>query len=166
VQGYNAQIAVDADHQIIVAHDVNATQNDAPYLIGMLDQSRRNAGQQADEISADTGYCSGRNLADLKRRRIRGYIATGRQKHGTSSATGQRGTVEGSHAAEMRRRLERGGHRSRYRLRKQVVEPVFGQIKAALGFRQFLLRGVAKVRSEWALVSTAHNLRMLVAATA
>ena len=64
----------------------------------------------------------------------------------------------------MRTRLKRGGHRSRYRLRKQTVEPVFGQIKAARGFRQFLLRGLGKVRDEWRLVCIAHNLLKLARA--
>ena len=66
----------------------------------------------------------------------------------------------------MDRKLRRAGRRSRYRLRKQIVEPVFGQIKAALGFAQFLLRGLRKIRGEWRLVATAHNLRKLIAATA
>jgi hypothetical protein len=61
----------------------------------------------------------------------------------------------------MRPKLRRAGRRSRYRLRKQVVEPVFGQIKGARGFRQFLLRGLEKVKHEWALVCTAHNLTKL-----
>jgi hypothetical protein len=55
-------------------------------------------------------------------------------------------------------RLKRAGHRSRYRLRKQVVEPVFGQIKEAGGFRQLLLRGMAKVKGEWAMICTGHNI--------
>ncbi|WP_244641875.1 transposase, partial [Chelatococcus reniformis] len=66
----------------------------------------------------------------------------------------------------MAQSLKRAGRRSRYRLRKQVVEPVFGQIKQARGFRQFLLRGLAKVRGEWALICTAHNLLKLAAAAA
>jgi hypothetical protein len=66
----------------------------------------------------------------------------------------------------MRQRLGRGGFRSRYRFRKQIVEPVFGQIKQARGFRQFLLRGLTAVRHEWALVCTAHNLAKLTRALA
>ena len=62
--------------------------------------------------------------------------------------------------------MKRGGWRSAYRLRKQVVEPVFGQIKQAMGFRQFLLRGLAKVQAEWNLVCTAHNLLKLARAIA
>jgi IS5 family transposase len=64
----------------------------------------------------------------------------------------------------MRDKLKRAGWRSRYRLRKQVVEPVFGQIKQARGFRQFLLRGIEKVTAEWALICTAHNLTKLATA--
>jgi hypothetical protein len=63
----------------------------------------------------------------------------------------------------MKMRIRRGGYRSRYRLRKQTVEPVFGQIKAPRGFRQFLLRGLGKVSNEWALVCTAHNILKLAA---
>jgi hypothetical protein len=61
-------------------------------------------------------------------------------------------------------KLRRAGYRSRYRLRKQIVEPVFGQIKQARGFRQFLLRGIKKVRAEWAMICTAHNLTKLAKA--
>jgi hypothetical protein len=68
--------------------------------------------------------------------------------------------------AKMAARLKRAGRRSRYRWRKQTVEPVLGQIKHARGFRQFLLRGFAKVKAEWALVCTAHNLTKLLAARA
>jgi IS5 family transposase len=61
----------------------------------------------------------------------------------------------------MMARVRRGGHRSRYRLRKQIVEPVNGQIKEARGFRRFSMRGLRKVRGEWSLVCTAHNLLKL-----
>jgi hypothetical protein len=64
----------------------------------------------------------------------------------------------------MRHKLKKAGRHSRYRLRKQIVEPVFGQIKQARGFRQFLLRGVEKVRAEWTLICTAHNLTKLARA--
>jgi hypothetical protein len=63
-------------------------------------------------------------------------------------------------------KLKRAGRRSRYRLRKQIVEPVFGQIKHARGFRQFLLRGLDKVRAEWAMICAVHNLLKLAKATA
>ena len=64
----------------------------------------------------------------------------------------------------MREKLKRAGWRSRYRLRKQIVEPVFGQIKQARGFRQFLPRGIEKAKAEWAMICTAHNLTKLARA--
>ena len=109
-------------------------------------------------LSADAGYCSSANLRTLSRRRIKGYIATGRQKHGSKSATAKRPAKPGSLLARMTSRLRRAGHRRRYSLRKQVVEPVFGQVKEARGFRQFLLRGIEKVKAEWAMICTGHNL--------
>ena len=61
-------------------------------------------------------------------------------------------------------KLKRSGYRSRYRLRKQIVDPVFGQIRQARGFRQFLLRGLVAVKAEWALICTAHNITKLTKA--
>jgi len=164
VQGYNAQAAVDSDSQVIVAEMVIAEQNDVGALVPMLAQIKANTGRQARELSADTGYCSEANLCELSRRHVRGYVATGRVKHGEGSAKGRIGQIPGTRAHDMRLRLARAGYRSRYRLRKQVVEPVFGQIKAALGFSRFLMRGMRKVQLEWRLVCTAHNLRKLLSA--
>jgi len=160
-QGYNAQVAVDAEHQVIVAQFVVAAQNDCLYLPRLLDEIRDNTGRQAEEISADAGYCTEANLRTLGRRRIRAYVATGRQWRGERTTRFRR---LGPLAARMATRLARAGYRSRYRLRKVVVEPVFGQIKNVLGFTRFSLRGLWKVAGEWSLVSTAHNLRKLAAA--
>lgn len=124
---------------------------------------KANTGRNPDEASADAGYCSAANLRTLGRRRIEGYITTGRQRHGTTAAVGSRKHRPGI-VARMASKLKRAGHRSRYRLRKQVVEPVFGQIKQARGFRQFLLRGIQKTRAEWAMICTAHNLLKLARA--
>jgi len=164
IQGYNAQAAVDADHQIIVAQGLTHQASDASQLTPMLAHIKANTGRQARELSADAGYCSEQNLTALHRRHIRGYVATGRQRHGTASATGARKTVPGTRVHAMKVRLKRAGHRSRYRLRKQVVEPVFGQIKQARGFRQFLLRGLSQVSGEWSLVCSAHNVLKLAGA--
>jgi transposase len=161
IQGYNAQAAVDADSQIIVAQTLNNEANDKKQLVPMLDQIRKNTGHQAKEISADAGYCSEDNLKALSRRRIRGYVAIGRQKHGQLAAA-----YKGSKSPwiqRMKARLKQGGYRSRYRFRKQVVEPVFGLIKQARGFRQFLLRGHENVAAEWSLLCTAHNILKLAA---
>jgi transposase len=164
IQGYNAQAAVDAASQVIVAHDLVTSGSDAGQLLPMVDAVEAMAGARPKEVSADAGYCSEANLTGLDERDLRGYIATGRQKHGTASAAGNRAKRRGSRVAAMARRLKRGARRSRYRLRKQVVEPVFGQIKQARGFRQFLLRGLANVQAEWAILCAVHNLLKLAAA--
>jgi transposase len=164
IQGYNAQAAVDGDHQIIVAQTLSDSSSDQAQLAPLLDAIRANLGKNPDEVSADAGYCSDANLRTIQRRRIEGYIATGRQKHGTKSAATKRASTLGSLIAKMTTKLRRAGYRSRYRLRKQIVEPVFGQIKQARGFRQFLLRGIEKVRAEWALICIAHNLVKLARA--
>jgi transposase len=161
IQGYNAQAAVDAQAQIIVAHTLSNNGSDQAQFAPLLNATKANLGRNPDEVSADAGYCSAANLRTLSRRRIKGYIATGRQHHGSKSATAKRPAKPGSLLARMTTRLRRAGHRSRYRLRKQVVEPVFGQIKQARGFRQFLLRGIEKVKAEWAMICTAHNLQKL-----
>ena len=165
IQGYNAQAVVDAAHQVIVAQGLTNQASDAPQLEPMLASIKANTGRQAQELSADAGYCSEQNLTALHRRHIRGYVATGRQRHGTASATGAGTTVPGTRVHAMKVRLKRAGYRSRYRLRKQVVEPVFGQIKQARGFRQFLLRGQSQVAGEWSLVCSAHNLLKLAGAS-
>ncbi|NTV74712.1 MAG: transposase [Holophaga sp.] len=165
-QCFNAQAAVDAEAQVIVACDVVATSADCPQLLPMVDRIKANLGRKPKLCSADAGYCSGKNLEGMATRKIKAYIATGRQKHGNKAATHAKNGKEGSLIARMRERLKRGGWRSPYRLRKQVVEPVFGQIKQAMGFRQFLLRGLARVQAEWTMVCTAHNLLKLARATA
>ena len=158
VQGYNCQLAVDAESQVIVAQGVTQKQNDNDELLPMVDQIEANLGTLPKEVSADCGYCSEENLEE---RGVRGYIATGRQKHGMKSATSQERARQGPWARAMRARLKRAGFRSRYRLRKQTVEPAIGQIKEARGFRTFLVRGADKVRAEWAMICTAHNLLKL-----
>jgi transposase len=166
IQGYNAQAAVDGEAQVIVAHTLSNNGSDQTQFAPLLDGIKANLGRNPHEASADAGYCSAANLRTLSRRRIKGYIATGRQKHGAKSAATQRRTKSGSLLARMTTRLKCAGHRSRYRLRKQVVEPVFGQIKQARGFRQFLLRGIEKAKAEWAMICIAHNLRKLALAVA
>jgi len=165
-QCYNAQAVVDADSQVVVAQDVTNEPNDQEQLAPMLAQIEANNGRQAQEFSADAGYCSEENLKELKRNHVRGYVATGRQKHGTATATGRRMPEPGTELHAMWLRLKQGGYRSRYRLRKHTVEPVFGQMKSCRGFREFLFRGLEKVRGEWSLVCIAHNLLKLAGARA
>jgi len=163
-QAYNAQAVVDAASQVIVAESLTNAGNDKQQVVPLVAEIERNLGRVPTELSADSGYCSEDNLAELQRLSIRGYVATGRQQHGKSSATGRRPAAPGSRVEVMSRRLKQGGHRSRYRLRKQTVEPVFGQIKGARGFRQFHLRGLAQVAAEWRLLCTVHNLLKLAKA--
>jgi transposase len=161
IQGYNAQAAVDGEAQIIVAHGLVASPSDQDQLVKLIDAIKANLGRRPKEASADAGYCSEANLTALRKRRIAAYIATGRAKH-----PGQdKRKASGRLTKAMHLKLRRAGWRSRYRLRKQIVEPVFGQIKQARGFTQFLLRGIEKVTAEWALLCTAHNLNKLARAT-
>ena len=157
IQAYNAQIAVDAAAQVIVAHRLAGTPSDQAAVVPLVDATLAMTGAWPEEVSADAGFCSEGNLLALAERRVKGYLATGRAKHPAGGESERRGPL----VAAMREKLRRAGPRSRYRLRKQVVEPVFGQIKQARGFRQFLLRGIEKVSHEWALVCTAHNLTKL-----
>lgn len=166
IQGYNAQAAADAEHQVIVAHGLTAGGSDQTRLAPMIAAIEAAAGRLPDELSADAGYCSEDNLKALEERAIRGYLASGRQKHGTAAAVSKKAARANSRRAAMARRSKQGGRRSRYRLRKITIEPVFGQIRQARGFRQFLLRGIDKVSHEWALVCIAHNLNKLVARVA
>ena len=160
IQGYNAQAAVDAKAQIIVAHDLTQSMSDQNQLVPLMDGIKDNLACQPKEASADAGYLSEANLAALAERKISAYVAAGRAKHPGEVKR----RITGPLTKAMRDKLKRAGWRSRYRLRKQVVEPVFGQIKQARGFRQFLLRGFEKVRAEWALICTAHNLTKMARA--
>jgi transposase len=160
IQGYNAQAAVDGTAQIIVAHGLTPFMSDHDQLTPLVDGIEKNLGKKPKEASADSGYVSEENLKALDERSIKAYIATGRAKHPADAKRGPGGPL----TQAMRQKLKRAGYRSRYRLRKQIVEPVFGQIKQARGFRQFLLRGVEKVRAEWAMICIAHNLTKLAKA--
>ena len=160
IQGYNAQAAVDGEAQVIVAHNLTHSMSDQDQLVPLVEGIKANLGRKPSEASADAGYCSEANLAALAERDIRAYLATGRAKHPAEG----RANIAGPLTRAMRDKLKRAGWRTRYRLRKQIVEPVFGQIKQARGFRQFLLRGIDKVQAEWALICTAHNLTKLARA--
>ena len=160
IQGYNAQAAVDEKAQIIVAHDLTQSMSDHNQLVPLMDGIKDNLACQPKQASADAGYLSEANLAALAERKISAYVAAGRAKHPGEVKR----RITGPLTKAMRDKLKRAGWRSRYRLRKQVVEPVFGQIKQARGFRQFLLRGFEKVRAEWALICTAHNLTKMARA--
>jgi hypothetical protein len=167
IQGYNAQLAVDDTHQVIVAQEVVATGADTPRMIPMVETIEANTGELPGSLLADAGYWSERNDDYLFQQGIDAYIATGRERHDDPAAPGPRGRIPtGLGARErMKRKLRTLPGRRRYRRRKAIVEPVFGLIKQARGFRQFLRRGLEAVRQEWALICTAHNLLKLHGAT-
>ena len=166
IQGYNGQIAVDAAHQVIVAHRLVTNPADHRGLVPLLNSLHAHLGRKPREVSGDAGFATEGNLTVLKERRIKGYLAPGRARHGEAHAAGRRKLANMPQMSAMAQTLKRAGRRSRYRLRKQVVEPVFGQIKQARGFRQFLLRGLDQVRGEWAMICTVHNLLKLAQAKA
>lgn len=164
IQGYNAQAAVDHANQIIVACDVGPSSADNPQLIAMVEQIIANTGTVPNEVSADAGYSAETNLAALEALGIDAYVAAGRQRHGKPSPGAAQPLTPETRVGRMVAKLRDGGWGSPYHLRKVTVEPVFGQIKQARGFRQFLTRGLASVQAEWAMVCTAHNLCKLAAA--
>ena len=168
VQAYNAQAAVEADLQLIVGQSVTQAANDKEQLLPMVETIEEQSGQRPEEILADSGYCSEKNLeglesADQPEQKIVGYIATERQKHDEYKEPCPRGPLPqgATRVDRMRRKLKTKVGKAVYAARKAIVEPVFGQIKQARGFRQFLLRGIEKVRGEWSLVCLTHNILKL-----
>jgi transposase len=168
VQAYNAQAAVEADFQLIVAQSVTQATNDKEQLLPMVEKIEEQSGHRPEEILADSGYCSEKNLEGLESKdqpeqQIVGYIATERLKHGEYKEPCPRGPLPqgATRVDRMRRKLKTKVGKAVYAARKAIVEPVFGQIKQARGFRQFLLRGIEKVRREWAMVCLTHNILKL-----
>jgi transposase len=159
VQAYNAQIAVEATCQLIVGHAVTQEVNDKRQLAPMIETVTAQAGMTPDDVLADNGYCSEANLEYVRDHGIDAYIATDRLKH-DAPLPPVRGRIPktATLADRMRRKLRTKVGATVYRQRKAIVEPVFGQVKHGRGFRQFLLRGVEKVRGEWSLLCLTHNI--------
>jgi transposase len=167
VQGYNAQAAVEPVLQLIVGQTVTAAPNDKEQLLPMIEIIQEQSGQRPEAVLADSGYCSEQNLEKMETaetdRKVDAYIATGKSKHGEHRKPCPRGPLPkgASRVARMKRKLQSKTGRAIYAAHKTLVEPVFGHIKQARGFRQFLLRGMEKVRGEWALVCATHNILKL-----
>ena len=163
VQGYNAQIAVDAEAQIIVAAEVTQEANDKQQLAPMLEQVQQNTGVKPVASSADAGYWSPEQVADKRVDGIDLHVAAKRDKHGTSEGTvPSADPVKAATALEqMKQKLQSDAGRAIYKMRKAIVEPVFGQIKECRHFRRFSLRGLENVRAEWKLVCLTHNILKL-----
>ena len=163
VQAYNAQIAVEPDLQWIVGQRVTQASNDKQQLQPTLEAIRQQAGQTPQEVMTDSGYCSEANLKYLEKKKIEGFIATDRESYRDRQQSGPRGPLPqgATRVDRMRRKLQTQGGAAIYSRRKTVVEPVFGQIKQARGFRQFLLRGLENVQGEWAVICLTHNILKL-----
>ena len=160
VQGYNTQVAVEPIFQLIVGQAVTQAANDKQQMVPLIKATEQQSGQKPEEILADSGYCSDNNLKYLEKKEIEGFVATKKQKHGEKTEACKRGPLpkEASRVERMERKLKTKVGTAVYTRRKCIVEPVFGQIKQARGFRQFLLRGLEKVQGEWALICMTHNL--------
>jgi hypothetical protein len=163
-QAYNCQAAVDDHSQIIVATNVTQQTNDKQQVEPMVETIKENTGGgKPKKLSADTGYFSESNIEYLEGEKIDGYVATGRHKHGDPPASSPRGRIPTDlrQKERMARKLRTKKGRETYSKRKEIVEPVFGQIKEARGFRRFSLRGLGNVMSEWDLICLTHNLLKL-----
>jgi transposase len=162
MQGYNVQVAVD-EQQLIVGQGVTQDTNDKKQLLPMITTIAEQAGLVPTHVLADAGYCSEENLAAMAETPIDAYISTRKQKHGERPGPCPRGPLPTTATIidRMSRKLLTKVGAAIYARRKAMVEPVLGQIKQARGFRQFLLRGVEKVRGEWSLICTTHNILKL-----
>lgn len=163
VQAYNAQIAVDSEAQIIVAAEITQDCNDKQQLAPMFAQVEKNTGAKPAAGSADNGYWTPAQVADKRVEGIDLHVATGRDKHGTVEETApSTDTVTDATALkQMKQKLQSDAGRAIYKMRKAIVEPVFGQIKECRHFRRFSLRGLENVRAEWTLVCLTHNILKL-----
>ena len=162
VQAYNCQLAVDASHQIIVAQLVTNQPPDCEHLPHVLEEVARNCDRMPKTTTADSGYFSAENVAYARTQGTDLLVPTERWKHGEAPPPVRgRPPTEMTLKQEMTRRLRTKAARAVYARRKVVVEPVFGQIKEARGIRSFLLRGLAKVRGEWSLITLTHNILKL-----
>jgi transposase len=155
-QCYNPQIAVDAGSQVIVACSVQQSAGDQKALLPLLEESRKTTGREPERLVADAGYKAEGTFRRLEKRGIEAYISLGREGKKVRKMGKGRGATR-----RMAQRLKTPEGREQYRRRKAIVEPVFGWIKEAMGFRRFGLRGLEKVRGEWDLVCLAINLKRL-----
>lgn len=165
----NAQASVDGAHQIIVACDVTAEANDKQQAVPMAQLTAANleqAGIKRPKDAAggvekipgtyDSGYYSEAAAEAVEQLGFAPYMAPGRQRHHVPEPAAAEVPTTAKERMAAKVRTPEG--RALYARRKVIVEPVFGQIKEARGFRRFLLRGLDRIRGEWCLVCLTHNL--------
>jgi transposase/IS5 family transposase len=166
-QAYNAQAAVDTASLLVVAPAVTQAANDKEQVVPMLAQlaALPDALGQVEQLLADTGFYSAKNVQACQAQGIDPFIAVKRDEH--HPAPHERFTepaalpADATPAQAMAHKLKTQSGRALYALRKQTVEPVFGIIKSVMGFRQFSLRGLKQVAGEWTLVCLAWNLKRM-----
>jgi hypothetical protein len=172
-QSYNAQAAVDTETMLVAGEYVTNHANDKQELApaaGSIDKEV----YKAETVSADSGFFSEEAVKKVENRDEKGeaagpivYCAVEKQSHHRTvkDLEKQEEPAELADGAkekeEMKRRLKTAEGKAVYKKRKETVEPVFGIIKQALGFRQFLLRGLEKVNLEWGIVCLGYNLKRL-----
>jgi transposase len=168
-QAYNAQAAVDVDSMLIVENHITQQSNDKLELVPAVESLCSLPGSlgAVDSLLADAGYFSQNNVEECKGKNIVPFIASERQAH---NAPPQERFSEpeplpalADPVTEMKHRLKTMVGKAIYAKRKCTIEPVFGIIKAVLGFRQFLLRGLKLVAGEWDLLCIAYNLKRMYA---
>lgn len=157
LQGYNAQAAV-LENQIIVAAEVTTQPGDKRQLVPMAARVEQNLARKPDALLADAGYWSEEAVNDACWTEVNLLVSPDR---GSPDKPLKQNSPKSAAAQAMREKLKSAEGRQLYALRKQTVEPVFGQIKEARGLRQFLLRGITKVSAEWKLICAGHNLLKL-----
>jgi transposase len=167
-QAYNAQAAVDTDSRLIVAARVTTAANDKEQLVPTVAAIPQEVATDVTEVLADSGFASQKAIEQMERDgRITVYVAVEKTSHHRRVCDLERRDdpppppPEAGAMERMRHRLRTKAGRAIYRLRQQTVEPIFGIVKEAMGFRRFLLRGEEQVDLEWTLVSLAYNLRRL-----
>lgn len=157
-QCYNAQIVVDDAHQVIIAADLTQQANDKRQLVPMLSQAIENMGIIPNSGSADCGYFSEAAVSDPSLSAIDLFVPPDRQKRAEVPLNPEDDPEDRRTSNRMRRKLAEAAGKAVYKMRKAIVEPVFGQIKQIRGFRRFSFRGLTHVTAEWLLVCATHNL--------
>ena len=160
-QAYNAQVAVDAEAQVIVATNVTQQPNDKKQLVPVLQQVEKNVGKLPEKATADSGYFSEQNITAPELAGVDLYVPPNRQKHGEVLGDAVERGPKSEIAERMREKLRTPEGHQTYSRRKAIVEPVFGQVKEWLRFRRFSFRGLENVQAEWDFVCAAHNLMKL-----
>ena len=155
-QCYNAQLAVDDAHQLVVAAEVTANASDQGQLLPRLDEVEAAYGAVPERVLADAGYCNERDLSALEEKGVDGYVALGRE--GKKAAADAKSRPA---AARMAKKLSKPEGHAQYARRKWLSEAPNGWIKQAMGFRRFSVRGLRKVQGEWALVCLALNMKRM-----